>query len=97
LLILAVMDVHSSGVYFNFAYGWQIGKRPHAAPSFSQLLSDYFSVKVINQVKVTLRLPVSQSESLGIEHPCGTCDQVLLPLGRCLPQSCCLVSMGRPL
>jgi hypothetical protein len=26
LLILAVMDVHSSGVYFNFAYGWQIGK-----------------------------------------------------------------------
>ncbi|GFG40111.1 hypothetical protein Cfor_09362, partial [Coptotermes formosanus] len=25
LLILAVMDVHSSGVYFNFAYGWQIG------------------------------------------------------------------------
>ncbi|XP_069704553.1 follicle-stimulating hormone receptor-like isoform X2 [Periplaneta americana] len=25
LLILAVMDVHSSGVYFNFAYDWQIG------------------------------------------------------------------------
>lgn len=26
LFILAVMDIHSSGVYFNFAYGWQIGK-----------------------------------------------------------------------
>ncbi|PSN30300.1 Follicle-stimulating hormone receptor [Blattella germanica] len=25
LLILASMDVHSSGFYFNFAYGWQIG------------------------------------------------------------------------
>jgi hypothetical protein len=29
LLILAIMDVHSSGVYFNFAYGWQIGKCDH--------------------------------------------------------------------
>ena len=26
LLILAAMDVHSSSVYFNFAYSWQIGK-----------------------------------------------------------------------
>jgi hypothetical protein len=30
--------------------------------------------------KVTLRLTVSQSVYLGIEHPCGTCDQIFLPV-----------------
>jgi hypothetical protein len=32
------------------------------------------------EVKVTLRLTVIQSVCLGIEHPCGTCDQILLPV-----------------
>jgi hypothetical protein len=32
--------------------------------------------------RVTLRLTVSQSICLGIEHPCGTCDQILLVQGR---------------
>lgn len=27
LLMLALMDLHSMGTYFNFAYGWQIGKK----------------------------------------------------------------------
>jgi hypothetical protein len=27
---------------------------------------------------------ISQSVSLGIEHPCGTCDQILLPVGMSL-------------
>jgi hypothetical protein len=30
--------------------------------------------------EVTLRLTVSQSVCLGIEHLCGTCDQILLPV-----------------
>jgi hypothetical protein len=29
-------------------------------------------------VEVTLRLTVGQSVCLGMEHPCGTCDQILL-------------------
>jgi hypothetical protein len=33
------------------------------------------------QVEVTVRLRVS----LGVEHPCGTCDQILLP-----SECCCL-------
>jgi hypothetical protein len=28
------------------------------------------------EVEVTLRLTVSHSVSLGVEHPCGTCDQI---------------------
>jgi hypothetical protein len=33
------------------------------------------------EVKITSRLTVSQSVCLGIEHPSGTCDQILLPVG----------------
>jgi hypothetical protein len=51
------------------------------------------------EVEVTLRLTVSQSASqsvcLGIEHPCGTCDQILFPVGMLLSEICGLVSMGR--
>jgi hypothetical protein len=39
----------------------------------------------------------SQSVCLGIEHHCGTCDQILLPVGMLLSEICCLVSIGRPL
>jgi hypothetical protein len=39
----------------------------------------------------------SQSVCLGIEHPCGTCDQILLPVGMLLSEICCLVTVGRPL
>jgi hypothetical protein len=34
---------------------------------------------------------------LGIEHPCGTCDQILLPVGMLLYEICGLISVGRPL
>jgi hypothetical protein len=44
-----------------------------------------------------LQLTVSQSVCLDIEHPCGTCDQVLLPVGMLLSEICGLVSVGRPL
>jgi hypothetical protein len=33
------------------------------------------------EVGVTLRLTVSQPICLGIEYPCGTCDQILFPVG----------------
>jgi hypothetical protein len=49
------------------------------------------------EVTRTLRLTVSQSVCLGIEHPCGTCDQILLPVGMLLSEICGLVSAGRPL
>jgi hypothetical protein len=42
-------------------------------------------------------LTVSRSVCLGIEHPCGTCDQILFPVGILLSEICGLVSMGRPL
>jgi putative component of toxin-antitoxin plasmid stabilization module len=37
------------------------------------------------------------SQCLGIEHPCGTCDQILLRVGMLLSEICGLVSVGRPL
>jgi hypothetical protein len=40
---------------------------------------------------------VSQSACLGIEHPCGTCGQILLPVGMLLSEICGLVRVGRPL
>jgi hypothetical protein len=40
---------------------------------------------------------VSQSVCLGIEYPCGTYHQILLPVGMSLSEICGLVSMGRPL
>jgi hypothetical protein len=49
------------------------------------------------EVEVTLRLTVSQSVCLGIEYPCGTCDQILFPVGMLLSEICGLVSIGRPL
>jgi hypothetical protein len=39
----------------------------------------------------------SQSVCLGIEHPCGNCDQILLPVGVLLSEICGLVSVRRPL
>jgi hypothetical protein len=39
---------------------------------------------------------VSQSVYLGTEYPCGTCDQILLPIGMLLSEICGLVSVGRP-
>jgi hypothetical protein len=56
-----------------------------------------------------LRLPVGmfeveikvevyrQSVSLGIEHPCGTCDQILFPVGMLLSEIWVNVSVRRPL
>jgi hypothetical protein len=38
-----------------------------------------------------------QSVCLGIENPCGTWDQILLPVGMLLSEICGLVSVGRPL
>jgi hypothetical protein len=48
-------------------------------------------------IEVTLRLTVSQSVCLGIEHTCGTYDQMLLPVGMLLSEICGIVSVGRPL
>jgi hypothetical protein len=53
-------------------------------------------VEVEVEVEVTLRPTVNQSVCLGIEHLCGTCDQILLPVGIFLSEICGLVSLGRP-
>jgi hypothetical protein len=50
-----------------------------------------------SNVEGTLRLTVSQSVCLGIKHPCGTYDQILLPVRMLLSEICGLVSVGRPL
>jgi hypothetical protein len=50
-----------------------------------------------SKLEVTLRLTVGQSICLGIEHHCGTCDQILLPVGMLLSEICGLVSVERPL
>jgi hypothetical protein len=34
---------------------------------------------------------------IGVEHPCGTCDQILLPVVILLSEICGLLSVGRPL
>jgi hypothetical protein len=55
----------------------------YLATSKSKLLYDWQSV--------------SQSVCLGIEYPCGTCGQILFPVGMLLSEVCGLVSVGRPL
>jgi hypothetical protein len=52
--------------------------------------------RVFSEVEVTLRLTVGQSVCLAIEHPCGTCYKILLPVGMLLSEICGLVSVGRP-
>jgi hypothetical protein len=59
------------------------------------LLSHLTEVEV--KVEVTLRLRVSQSVCLRSEHPCGTCDQILLPVGVLLSEICGLIFVRRPL
>jgi hypothetical protein len=53
--------------------------------------------KIIKEVEVTLRLKVSHSACLGIEHPCGTFDQTLLPVGVLLSEISGLIPVKRPL
>jgi hypothetical protein len=59
------------------------------------LTSNIFTVEI--EVEITLWLTVSKSVYLGIVYPCGTCDQILLPVGMLLSEICSLVSIGRPL
>jgi hypothetical protein len=50
------------------------------------------------EVKVTLPLTVGQSVSMSrYQVHSGTCDQILLSVRRLFSESCCLVSVGRPL
>jgi hypothetical protein len=53
-------------------------------PRFRSRSQSYFTTK-------------SQSVCLGIEHPSGTYDQILLAVGMLLSEICGLVSVGRPL
>jgi hypothetical protein len=57
----------------------------------------YVYAKHRSKVEVTLRLTVGQSVCLGIEHPCGTCDQILLPVGMLQSEIWGFVSVERPL
>jgi hypothetical protein len=74
---------------------------------FASLISYFERIKLvlwdlspclcIFRFRVTLRLTVDQTVCLGIEHPCGTCDQILLPVGMLLSEICGLGSVGHPL
>jgi hypothetical protein len=74
-----------------------VGSRNFPCLSHINSLSTPGSSQTKIEVEVTLRLTVGQSVCLSVEHPCGTSDQILLPVGMLLPEICCLVSMGRPL
>jgi hypothetical protein len=62
------------------------------SPSRSELSWSYD--RRSSKFEVTLFLTVSQSVCLGIEYPCGTCDQVILPVGMLLSEICGLLSQG---
>jgi hypothetical protein len=55
------------------------------------------NTRSLTQVEVTSRLTVSQSVCFDIEHPCWTCDQILLPVEMLLSEICGHLSVGRPL
>jgi hypothetical protein len=59
---------------------------------FNVLLLTTVEAEAEVEVEVTLRLTVSQSVCLGIEYPCGTCDQILFPVGKLLSEFCQSVS-----
>jgi hypothetical protein len=72
-------------------------KRKTSCNSQYDIKSVTFHIQIRSEVKVTLELTVSQSVCLGIEYPCGTCDQILFPVGMLLSEICGLVSVGCPL
>jgi hypothetical protein len=72
---------------------WSISQHVLVSSTLVGLATRYY----FSKVEVTLRLTVNQSACLGIEHPCGTCDQILLPVGMLLSEIYGLVSVGRPL
>jgi hypothetical protein len=63
--------------------------------TFEQTMSAIFVLEARNSGKNWST--VSRSVCLGIEHPCGTCDQILLPVGMLLSEICGLSSVARPL
>jgi hypothetical protein len=76
---------------------WNLRSCFCGAPSLTRGRVCLLSVTVSNKVEVTLRLTVGQSVCLGIERPCGTRDQILLPVGMLLSEICGRMSVGRPL
>jgi hypothetical protein len=79
-----------SGLMITF-YCLNLRDSPNLEATFLYLF--YTGTVIPSKFEVTLRLTVSQSVCLGIEHPCGTCDQILLPVGILLSESCGLVSV----
>jgi hypothetical protein len=66
--------------------------RTRAAAVWSQRLTAWAMVRSRSYFTTD-----SQSACLGIEHPCGTCDQILFLVGMLLSEICGLISMGSPL
>jgi hypothetical protein len=76
---------------------WSVIQRDNCLRNCAFYIYQPVFLCVCVEVEVTLRLTVSQSVCLGIEYPCGTCDQILFPVGMLLSEICCLISVGRPL
>jgi hypothetical protein len=74
---------HYSLVAHSSLYTWTVVNM--TAAKFKSLA---FPVSGSPMFEVTLRLTVSQSVCLGIEYLCGTCDQILLPVGMLLSVIC---------
>jgi hypothetical protein len=103
IAVIGNFETHESHS-FNSQGKWHIWPfKLHASFSFFSLANFVkpspacSAVEVEVALRLTFSQSVSQSVCLGIEHPCGTCDQILLPVGMFLSEICCLVSVGRPL
>jgi hypothetical protein len=67
------------------------------AESLPVAITAVSSAKVADEMRRGYFATDGKSVCLGIEHPCGTCDQILLPVGMLLYEICGLVFVGRPL
>jgi hypothetical protein len=77
--------------------------RKRMAQLYSRALGSLYVASYVSQGIWEYSKPKSkllydcQSLCLGVEYPCGTCDQILLPVGMLLSEICSLVSVGCPL
>jgi hypothetical protein len=74
----------------------------HTHPTHTSLLNVFIQIytdkRILKNKNIKKTFTAdSKSVCLGIEHTCGTCDQILFPVGMLLSEICGLVSMGRPL
>jgi hypothetical protein len=82
-----------------FSCCWVLSAESFSGPSPAGLTTIFFCLNIETLQSRRSKLLYdwrSVSQCLAIEHPCGTCNQILLPVGMLLSEICGLVSVGRP-